>query len=65
MTSEHTRGPSRTVSRPWTIGRGESGRVEATQTFRFDGAELRNRLRDAVLESGWGWGWRGVVFGTL
>ncbi|MEU9477385.1 hypothetical protein [Streptomyces sp. NPDC048191] len=63
VTSQYTRGPSRTVSRQWTVGRGESGRVEATETFRFDSAELRDPLRDTVLKSGWTW--RGVVFGKL
>ena len=43
--------------------RGDSGRLEATETFRFDSAELRNPLRNAVLKSGWTW--RGVVFGKL
>jgi hypothetical protein len=63
VSSEYTRGPSRTVSRRWTIGRGESGGLEATETFRFDSAELREPLRTAVLESGWTW--RGVVFGKV
>ncbi|MFF7753427.1 hypothetical protein ACFZCP_30310 [Streptomyces sp. NPDC007971] len=63
MTSEYSRGPSRTVSRRWTIGRGESGRLETTETFRFDSAQLREPLRNAVLKSGWTW--RGVVFGKL
>jgi hypothetical protein len=63
ISSEYSRGPDRTVSRHWTIERGDSGRLEATETFRFDGAELRNPLRNAVLESGWTW--RGVVFGKL
>ncbi|WP_257033305.1 hypothetical protein [Streptomyces sp. Ag109_G2-15] len=62
-TSEYTRGPSRTVSRRWTIGRGESGGLEATETFRFDSARLREPLRNTVLKSGWTW--RGVVFGNL
>ncbi|WP_336116413.1 hypothetical protein [Streptomyces sp. PTD9-10] len=62
-TSEYTRGPSRTVSRRWTVGRGESGRLETTQTFSFDSAQLREPLRDTVLRSGWTW--RGVVFGKL
>lgn len=61
--SEYTRGPSRTVSRRWTIGRGESGGLEATETFRFDSARLREPLRNTVLKSGWTW--RGVVFGKL
>ncbi|PZH21034.1 hypothetical protein C1I97_00500 [Streptomyces sp. NTH33] len=61
--SQYSRGPDRTISRHWTIDRGESGRLEATETFRFDAAELRNPLRDAVLKSGWIW--RGLVFGKL
>ncbi|MEU6919045.1 hypothetical protein [Streptomyces olindensis] len=63
ISRQYTRGPDRTVSRHYTIGRGESGRLEATETFRFDSAELRDPLRDTVLTSGWTW--RGVVFGRL
>jgi hypothetical protein len=63
ISSEYSRGPDRTVSRHWTIERGETGRLEATETFRFDGAELRNPLRNTVLKSGWAW--RGVLFGKL
>ncbi|WP_030671844.1 hypothetical protein [Streptomyces cellulosae] len=63
ISSQYTRGPDRTVSRDWTIGRGESGRLEATEAFRFDSGQLRNPLRGAVLASGWTW--RGVVFGKL
>ncbi|MEV8557348.1 hypothetical protein AB0478_12960 [Streptomyces sp. NPDC051917] len=63
VTSEYTRGPSRTVSREWTVGRGENGRIQATETFRFDSAQLREPLRATALKSGWTW--RGVVFGKL
>ncbi|MFF5984772.1 hypothetical protein ACFY78_38610 [Streptomyces olindensis] len=63
ISRQYTRGPDRTVSRHYTIGRGESGGLEATETFRFDSAELRDPLRDTVLTSGWTW--RGVVFGRL
>ncbi|MFI6929939.1 hypothetical protein [Streptomyces sp. NPDC050287] len=63
ISSQYTRGPDRTVTRDWKIERGESGRLEATETFRFDSGELRYPLRDAVLASGWTW--RGVVFGKL
>jgi hypothetical protein len=38
LSSRYSRGPDRTVSRHWTIGRGDSGRLEAAETFRFDGA---------------------------
>lgn len=63
VSSKYSRGPDRAVSRRWTIERGESGRLEATEAFRFDAAELRNPLRNAVLKSGWTW--RGLVFGKL
>ncbi|MFJ2650354.1 hypothetical protein ACIO1C_26985 [Streptomyces sp. NPDC087420] len=63
MSSKYTRGPDRTVSRRWTVGRGENGRLEATEIFRFDARDLRNPLRDAVLTLGWTW--RGVILGKL
>ncbi|MFJ9818504.1 hypothetical protein ACIRU3_25240 [Streptomyces sp. NPDC101151] len=63
ISSSYSRGPERSITREWTIGRGDSGRLEATETFRFDGSGLRNPLRDAVVQSGWTW--RGVVFGKL
>ncbi len=63
IASAYSRGPDRTVTRQWTVGRGAGGRLEATKTFRFDAAELRDPLRDTVLASGWTW--RAVVFGGL
>ncbi|MDQ1047884.1 hypothetical protein [Streptomyces sp. V4I2] len=63
ISKQYTRGPDRTVSRRYTVQRGDSGGLEATETFRFDSGELRNPLRDAVLTSGWTW--RSVVFGKL
>jgi hypothetical protein len=63
VSSEYMRGPSRTVSREWTFGRGEGGHLGATETFRSDSARLRDPLRNTVLTSGWTW--RGVVFGAL
>lgn len=63
ISSEYSRGPDRTISRHWTIERGGSGGIEATETFRFDAAELRNPLRNTVLRSGWTW--RGLLFGKL
>ncbi|KOU58507.1 hypothetical protein ADK57_36330 [Streptomyces sp. MMG1533] len=63
ISGAYSRGPDRTVSRRSTIERGDSGRLEATETFRFDAAELRNPLQNAVLKAGWTW--RGVVFGKL
>lgn len=59
----YSRGPSRTVSRRWTVGGDAAGSGEVTDTFRFDSAVLTNALRDAVLDAGWTW--RAVVFGKL
>ncbi|WP_416986086.1 hypothetical protein [Streptomyces sp. T028] len=63
ISGAYSRGPDRTVSRHYTISRGESGALEATETFRFNSAELCSPLQDVVLKSGWTW--RGVVFGKL
>ncbi|MEU1484701.1 hypothetical protein [Streptomyces sp. NPDC005752] len=61
--AEYSRGSGRTVSRRWSLRRGENGRLEATETFSFDSAQLTGPLRDTVLTSGWTW--RGVIFGKL
>jgi hypothetical protein len=63
ISKQYTRGPDRTISRHYTLQRGESGRLQATESFRFDASELRDPLQDIVLRSGWTW--RGVVFGKL
>ncbi|MFG2128256.1 hypothetical protein ACGFNV_10690 [Streptomyces sp. NPDC048751] len=63
VSRQYSRGPDRTVTRTWTIERGSSGRLQATETFRFDGADLRDPLRNAVLNSGWTW--RGLLLGKL
>lgn len=55
------RGPVKTKSVRWTIGRGAESRPEMTETFRFDSADLKEPLRNAVLDAGWTW--RGVVIG--
>jgi len=59
----YSRGPSRTVSRRYTVNHGDNGHLEATETFHFDSAELRNPVQNTVLKSGWTW--RGVIFGKL
>lgn len=59
----YTRGGGRTVSRRYTLRRGESGRLEAAESFSFDSAQLTDPLRDTTLTSGWTW--RGVIFGKL
>ncbi|MFH8369612.1 hypothetical protein [Streptomyces sp. NPDC018031] len=56
---EYSRGQVTTVSRDWRIERGAGGRLRMTEEFRFDTAEMKDPLRDAVL--GAGWSWRGVL----
>ncbi|MGW1161018.1 hypothetical protein ACWD5Q_26730 [Streptomyces sp. NPDC002513] len=63
ISGAYSRGPDRTVSRHYTVQRGDSGGLEATETFRFDSSELRTPLQNAVLKSGWTW--RSVIFGKL
>ncbi|MEV7947143.1 hypothetical protein ACTOXX_22090 [Streptomyces rubiginosohelvolus] len=57
------RGGGRTISRRYTLQRGESGHLEATESFSFDSAHLTDPLRNTTLDAGWTW--RGVVFGKL
>jgi len=59
MSGEYARGQVTTVSRQWTLGRGNDGRLRTTEVFRFDPAEMKDPLREAVL--GAGWTWRGVL----
>ncbi|MFJ9885189.1 hypothetical protein ACIQRW_04935 [Streptomyces sp. NPDC091287] len=61
--AEYTRGGGRTVSRRYTLQRGESGRLKTTESFSFDSAQLTDPLRNTTLKSGWTW--RGVIFGKL
>jgi hypothetical protein len=63
VSSQYTRGPSRTVSTHWGIRQGADGSREAAKTFHFDSSDLVNPLRNTTLKSGWTW--RGVVFGKL
>ncbi|MYW65872.1 hypothetical protein GTY65_17680 [Streptomyces sp. SID8379] len=63
VSAEVGRGPGRTVSRQWTLGRNEEGRLAATETFRFDSADMKDPVRQAVLDAGWTW--RGVLIGRL
>ncbi|MFE7157367.1 hypothetical protein [Streptomyces sp. NPDC057636] len=57
---EYSRGQVTTVSRQWEVEPGPDGRLHKTEVFRFDPAQMKVPLRDAVL--GAGWTWRGVVF---
>lgn len=63
IAAEAQRGQVQTVSKRWTLGGGEDGGLEATESFSFDSADLKNPLQDTVL--GAGWTWRGVITGKL
>ncbi|WP_367667023.1 hypothetical protein [Streptomyces sp. DG2A-72] len=63
IAAEAQRGQVQTVSKRWTLGGGENGGTEATETFSFDSSDLKNPLQEAVL--GAGWTWRGVITGKL
>ncbi|MFI0512930.1 hypothetical protein ACH3Y9_21705 [Streptomyces sp. WSLK1-5] len=63
VSSQYTRGPSRTVSTHRRTRQGDAGNLEATETFSFDSSELVGPLQDTVIGSGWTW--RGVIFGKL
>ncbi|NEY32810.1 hypothetical protein GTU99_11500 [Streptomyces sp. PRKS01-65] len=63
IAAEAQRGQVRTVSKRWSLGGGEGGGPEATETFSFDSSDLKGPLQDTVL--GAGWTWRGVVTGKL
>ncbi|KOT47260.1 MULTISPECIES: hypothetical protein [Streptomyces] len=63
VSAEYFRGQVKTVSRRWTPGRGPDGRLQVTEDFRCDSAQMKDPLRDAVLEAGWTW--RAVAFGKL
>jgi hypothetical protein len=56
----YSRGQVSAVSKQWAYERGDDGRRHRTEVFRFDPAEMKDPLREAVLGSGWTW--RGVVF---
>ncbi|MER6566312.1 hypothetical protein ABT288_09015 [Streptomyces sp. NPDC001093] len=60
LPAEQSRGQVKTVSRRWTVERGADGRLQKTEEFLFDSAELKTPLQEAVL--GAGWTWRGVLF---
>lgn len=55
----YTRGQMSSWSKEWTFERGPDGRRHWVETHRFNSSDMRNALRDTVLEAGWGW--RGVL----
>ncbi|MCX5606135.1 MULTISPECIES: hypothetical protein [unclassified Streptomyces] len=60
ISAEQSRGQVKTVSKRWSVERGEDGELHKTEIFHFDTAQLKDPLRDAVLAAGWTW--RGAVF---
>ncbi|MER5196964.1 hypothetical protein ACWD3J_17475 [Streptomyces sp. NPDC002755] len=60
---EFGRGQVTAVSRQWVVERDADGRRRLQETYRFDPAEMKDPLREAVLAAGWIW--RGVAFGRL
>jgi len=63
VSKKYGRGPAKTVSKRWTVGRGDDGRIETTETFHYDTDDMKDPLRDAVLKAGWTW--RGIVYAKL
>ncbi|MET7690773.1 hypothetical protein ABZT06_22835 [Streptomyces sp. NPDC005483] len=61
LSSEAQRGQVKTVSKQWSLSRGEDGNRE--ETFSFDSGDLKDPLQEVVLKSGWTW--RGVISGRL
>ncbi|MFI9000464.1 hypothetical protein [Streptomyces sp. NPDC053541] len=61
VSAAYGRGQVTTVSRQWTIERGEDGRRRLVEDSVFDTRQLKDPLRQAVVDAGWTW--RGRVFG--
>ncbi|GAA2952228.1 hypothetical protein [Kitasatospora cinereorecta] len=57
---QRTRGPASAVYRVWGKEMGPDGRERRVETFRFETREMKDPLRQAVLDAGWTW--RGVLF---
>ncbi|WP_030156785.1 hypothetical protein [Streptomyces sp. NRRL S-244] len=57
--AEYSRGQVTTVSKRWTIEKGPDGKRSLTEDFSFDTGQLKDPLRQAVLDAGWTW--RGVL----
>lgn len=60
VSREYGRGPVPMVAKEWTYERGPDGRRRKVETFSFDTRDMKNPLRNAVLDAGWTW--RGVLF---
>ncbi|WP_330262020.1 hypothetical protein [Streptomyces sp. NBC_00539] len=63
--AEHTRGqrssgPANAVYWVYEKQKGSDGRERRVQTVRFETSQIKNPLRQTVLDAGWTW--RGVLF---
>lgn len=54
------RGQATRFHREWEFQRGPDGRRRLVETARFDDRDMKDPLRDAVLDAGWTW--RGVLY---
>lgn len=61
--SEYGRGNVKEVSVHKTIGRNNDGKLETSNTFRFNSGELKEPPQNAVLECGWTW--RVITYGKV
>ncbi|MFD8154103.1 hypothetical protein ACFV28_25580 [Streptomyces sp. NPDC059720] len=57
---QRSRGPANAVYRVWGKETRPDGRERRVETFRFETREMKDPLRQAVLDAGWTW--RGVLF---
>lgn len=52
---EHGRGPIRHVQKEWTYERGPDGRRRKVETFRLNTRDMKDPLRNTVVDAGWTW----------
>nr|WSX48141.1 hypothetical protein OG409_03760 [Streptomyces sp. NBC_00974] len=52
---EHGRGPIRHVQKEWTYERGPDGRRRRVETFHLNTRDLKDPLRNTVVDAGWTW----------
>ncbi|MBT2468159.1 hypothetical protein J7E97_09770 [Streptomyces sp. ISL-66] len=52
---EHGRGPIRHARKEWTRERGPDGRHRLVETFRLNTRDMKDPLRNTVVDAGWTW----------
>ncbi|MFE3654820.1 hypothetical protein [Streptomyces sp. NPDC059165] len=52
---QYGRGPAPMIQKEWTFERGPDGRRRRVESFGFDSREMKNPLRNTVLDAGWTW----------